>query len=73
MKTQEQKYNEAGEALADWLEECEEAEVSVSITSVLLLDKAIDLSCTVMGVAKTMEAVGVMIKERIKDEVTSQN
>ena len=68
MKTQEQKYNEAGEALADWLEECEEAEVSVNITSVLLLDKAIDLSCTVMGVEKTMEAVDAMIRERIKNE-----
>lgn len=73
METQEQKYNKAGEAIVDWVEECEKAELDVALTSVLLLDKAIDLSCTVMGVTKTMEAVDAMIRERIKNEVTSQN
>jgi len=73
METEEQKHNKAVEALVDWVEQCEKAEVSAAITSMLLLYKAIDLSCTVMGVEKTMGAVGVMIRERIKDEVTSQN
>ena len=65
--TDKQKYSKAGESLVGWVEQCQEAELDAAITSVLLLDAAIDLSFHVMGTEKAMEAVDAMMREKIRE------
>ena len=64
--TKEQKYNQAGESLVDWVEQCQEAELDAAITSTLLLDSAIDLAFHVMGTEQAMEAVDTMMRLKIR-------
>ena len=64
--TEEQKYNQAGESLVDWVVQCQKAELDAAITSALLLDSAIDLSFHVMGSEKAMAAIDILMREKIR-------
>ena len=65
--TEEQKYSKAGESLVDWVEQCEKAALDAAIASTLLLDASISLAFHVMGTEKAMEAVGAMMREKIRE------
>ena len=66
MNPEEQAYDAAGEALADWVDTHKDT-VDGPLLCTLLLDKAIDVCFFCLGTDQTMKAVDAMMREKIRE------
>tara|TARA_R110002020_G_scaffold330688_4_gene546327 strand:+ start:97 stop:336 length:240 start_codon:yes stop_codon:yes gene_type:complete len=66
--TPEEEYNKAGEALVDWVEQCEQRKIEPAMCAGLMLSSAIDLCFHLIGPDKAMTLVDALVREQIKKE-----